>query len=183
MDNLKTDLMRRVKMLEYALRQERCVYAGSSTKSLLHFDPFSLLRFETRSKYLASGSTIHGGAPNHAGGVQASKIASLQGVEKATSSSGRSSPSNRAESEAGTGQEPAHQRSFTSGTMNFSTLGGANGNTFGSTMNSSINSMSGIPNVGLSRHGSSAKDPKARARSRDYLKQCVIEFLTALLDH
>lgn len=25
MDNLKTDLMRRVKMLEYALRQERCV--------------------------------------------------------------------------------------------------------------------------------------------------------------
>ncbi|CEH15000.1 Cell-cycle nuclear protein, contains WD-40 repeats [Ceraceosorus bombacis] len=106
-ENLKTDLMRRVKMLEYALRQER-------------------------NKYLSSGagSTITAGGAGLQGtisGIPATKFATLQGADRPASSSGRSSPA-RQESDPSASAEPAtHQRggsTFSINTLNMGTVNG-----------------------------------------------------------
>lgn len=156
-ENLKTDLMRRVKMLEFALRQER-------------------------SKYLAAGQTtsgIGGGGAQNAGNTLTAvnpKHAALQGLDKASTSSGRSSPA--PETVAPSGHEPRGQSTISSintnnfNTLNMSTFNGATNPGPGSTLAGHVN---------LSRQGSSAKDPKSRAKSRDYLKQCLqeISYLTS----
>lgn len=155
-ENLKTDLMRRVKMLEFALRQER-------------------------SKYLASGQTTTGnvGGAQNAGNTLTAvnpKHAALQNLDKASTSSGRSSPA--PETIAPSGHEPRGQSTISSiNTNNFNTL---NTMTFnGATIAGPGSTLSG--QVNLSRQGSSAKDPKSRAKSRDYLKQCLqeISYLTS----
>ncbi|PWN47145.1 WD40 repeat-like protein [Violaceomyces palustris] len=154
-ENLKTDLMRRVKMLEYALRQER-------------------------SKYLSSGTTA-GAPPKHP---------SLHGLEKTASGSGRSSPSRSEEMNPSSdhGQSQGHLARGSSGlastgSYNPSTLG--LGNTInGSTLMGSTGTFAGSTFGGtgqLSRGPSGAKDPRSRAKSRDYLKQCLqeINYLTS----
>ncbi|GAC74173.1 cell-cycle nuclear protein [Moesziomyces antarcticus T-34] len=129
-ENLKTDLMRRVKMLEYALRQER-------------------------SKYLSSGgSTINSQSASSPLSANAppAKNPLLQGLEKGTSSSGRSSPA-----------------PFPEAAPTASAIAAAAGS-------------AGAMGTGLlSRSTSSAKDPKSRAKSREYLKQCLqeISYLTS----
>ncbi|KAI3485062.1 hypothetical protein L1887_51735 [Cichorium endivia] len=129
-ENLKTDLMRRVKMLEYALRQER-------------------------SKYLSSGgSTINSQSASSPLSANAppAKNPLLQGLEKGTSSSGRSSPA-----------------PFPEAAPTASAIAAAAGS-------------AGATGTGLlSRSTSSAKDPKSRAKSREYLKQCLqeISYLTS----
>ncbi|SPC62739.1 related to STRIATIN [Ustilago sp. UG-2017b] len=131
-ENLKTDLMRRVKMLEYALRQERSKYLSSSGTSN-----------HTQSASSPSSAT----APSI-------KNPLLQGLEKGTSSSGRSSPALFADSALTTSAITTAGGSINAGAL-----------------------ASGL----LSRSTSSAKDPKSRAKSREYLKQCLqeISYLTS----
>ncbi|KAJ1033907.1 hypothetical protein NDA16_000115 [Ustilago loliicola] len=131
-ENLKTDLMRRVKMLEYALRQERSKYLSSSGTSN-----------HTQSASSPSSAT----APSI-------KNPLLHGLEKATTSSGRSSPAPFAES-----APTASAITAAGGSINAGALAG------------------GL----LSRSTSSAKDSKSRAKSREYLKQCLqeISYLTS----
>lgn len=131
-ENLKTDLMRRVKMLEYALRQERSKYLSSSGTSN-----------HTQSASSPSSAT----APTV-------KNPLLQGLEKGNTSSGRSSPAPFAESAS-----TASAIAAAGGSINAGALAG------------------GL----LSRSTSSAKDPKSRAKSREYLKQCLqeISYLTS----
>ena len=127
-ENLKTDLMRRVKMLEYALRQERSKYLSSSAAN---------------NTAQSASSPLSSTAPQV-------KNPLLQGLEKAASSSGRSSPAPFAES------GPAASTTAAAGAGALAT------------------------NL-LSRSTSSAKDPKSRAKSREYLKQCLqeISYLTS----
>ncbi|CDU25314.1 related to STRIATIN [Sporisorium scitamineum] len=128
-ENLKTDLMRRVKMLEYALRQERSKYLS-----------FSANNAQSTSSLLSST------APQV-------KNPLLQSLEKGTTSSGRSSPAPFAES------APTASAITATGGVNAGAL------------------AAGL----LSRSTSSAKDPKSRAKSREYLKQCLqeISYLTS----
>lgn len=129
-ENLKTDLMRRVKMLEYALRQERSKYLSSSANTQSASSPLSSTAPQVKNPL-------------------------LQGLEKGTSSSGRSSPAPFAES-----APTASAITAAAGTsLNAGALG------------------AGL----LSRSTSSAKDPKSRAKSREYLKQCLqeISYLTS----
>lgn len=128
-ENLKTDLMRRVKMLEYALRQERTKYLSSGGS--------------TNATSQSASSPLSSTAPQI-------KNPLLQGLEKGTSSSGRSSPAPFAES-----------------APTASAITAAGGSA----------AAAGL----LSRSTSSAKDPKSRAKSREYLKQCLqeISYLTS----
>ncbi|UZJ57434.1 hypothetical protein CBS101457_006754 [Exobasidium rhododendri] len=144
-ENLKTDLMRRVKMLEFALRQER-------------------------SKYLASGTSA---ATPHTGSVAPAKNPALQNLEKASTSSGRSSPALH-----DTISEPAHQRSIS--TMSTATFNSNKGTMNGYTMGGPASTLS-TTGAMLSRQYTNTKDPKARAKSREYLKQCLqeISYLTS----
>ncbi|KAL9931309.1 hypothetical protein V8E36_009819 [Tilletia maclaganii] len=186
-ENLKTDLMRRVKMLEFALRQERSKYlaqhnAGSNTAG----SPGQTI----------AGTPIPGGPP---GGLAKHPLIH---ADKA-SSSGRSSPVARSEDlgkdgfGAASATFQAHPlrgpsnlstNSFTASSLPFGgnpsggagaastvlfnpSTGGAPGT--GSTM--SFNPAT-APNASmLSRHTSLARDSKSRAKSRDYLKQCLSE--------
>ncbi|CBQ68398.1 related to STRIATIN [Sporisorium reilianum SRZ2] len=129
-ENLKTDLMRRVKMLEYALRQERSKYLSSSANN-------------AQSTSSPSSTT----APQI-------KNPLLQSLDKGTTSSGRSSPAPFAES-----APTASAITAAAGGVNAGAL------------------AAGL----LSRSTSSAKDPKSRAKSREYLKQCLqeISYLTS----
>ncbi|PWZ03691.1 WD40 repeat-like protein, partial [Testicularia cyperi] len=143
-DNLKTDLMRRVKMLEYALRQERSKYLSSASNT---------------------STSPHAAVPPHA------KNPLLQGLEKGISGSGRSSPAPLSESghlSAGTTAGTGSTLSMNPGTVNSALMGTGTFN---------------AANLGaqLSRSSSSAKDPKSRAKSREYLKQCLqeISYLTS----
>ena len=131
-ENLKTDLMRRVKMLEYALRQERSKYLSSSGGN---------------NASQSASSPLTSNAPQI-------KNPLLQGLEKGASSSGRSSPAPFADSAP---------------TASALTAAG-----------SSLNAGSVAAGL-LSRSTSSAKDPKSRAKSREYLKQCLqeISYLTS----
>ncbi|SPO28625.1 related to STRIATIN [Ustilago trichophora] len=130
-ENLKTDLMRRVKMLEYALRQERSKYLSSSANTQSATSPLSSTAPQVKNPL-------------------------LQGLEKGTSSSGRSSPAPLAESAP---TASAITAAAAGSSLNASALG------------------AGL----LSRSTSSAKDPKSRAKSREYLKQCLqeISYLTS----
>ncbi|SPO35650.1 related to STRIATIN [Pseudozyma flocculosa] len=154
-ENLKTDLMRRVKMLEYALRQERSKYLSSSS---------------------ASASTSQ---------PAVAKNPLLQGLEKSTSASGRSSPARSEDMpgpmDGGTLHLARGTGTLSSLSYNPSTIGAGtiNGSTFGSTGTGTI----GGSNLAaqLSRASSGAKFPQSRAKSRDYLKQCLqeISYLTS----
>ncbi|SPO28112.1 related to STRIATIN [Ustilago trichophora] len=128
-ENLKTDLMRRVKMLEYALRQERSKYLSSSANTQSASSPLSSTAPQVKNPL-------------------------LQSLEKGTSSSGRSSPAPFAES-----APTASAITAAGSSLNAATMG------------------AGL----LSRSTSSAKDPKSRAKSREYLKQCLqeISYLTS----
>ncbi|TKY89921.1 hypothetical protein EX895_001218 [Sporisorium graminicola] len=128
-ENLKTDLMRRVKMLEYALRQERSKYLSSSANTAQ-----------------SASSPLSNTAPQV-------KNPLLQSLEKGGTSSGRSSPAPFAES------APTASAITSAGGVNAGAL------------------AAGL----LSRSTSSAKDPKSRAKSREYLKQCLqeISYLTS----
>lgn len=150
-ENLKTDLMRRVKMLEFALRQER-------------------------SKYLASGSTQQGSAQS--GNAVHPKHAALQGLDKASTSSGRSSPAQDASTAPEHGNAATQRGQSTISTHAFNTL---NTSTINGLSIGGPGSTTGGLGASLARQGSSAKDPKARAKSREYLKQCLqeISYLTS----
>ncbi|KAG2149294.1 WD40-repeat-containing domain protein [Suillus clintonianus] len=135
-ENVKLDLMRRIKMLEYALRMER-------------------------SKQLTAPS----------GTVQPSKLAALQQQgakddaqshkDGSSGSSPRSDdsplPSERVPN--GTSAPPVRQPSW----------------------GTSANWSAGLPSVGSIGKPPPGRDPKSRARSRDYLKQCLqeISYLTS----
>ncbi|KAJ9473955.1 F-box protein MET30 [Pseudozyma hubeiensis] len=133
-ENLKTDLMRRVKMLEYALRQERSKYLSSSGNAQSSSSPLSSTAPQVKNPL-------------------------LQGLEKGTISSGRSSPAPFAESAPTASAINAAAAAAGGGSVNASAL------------------ATGL----LSRSTSSAKDPKSRAKSREYLKQCLqeISYLTS----
>lgn len=116
----------------------------------------------------SSGSTSGTGTA----AIPPAKHIALQGVEKAMSNSGRSSPAPEQTNEG------IHQRNMSTmstatfnsnaGTLNGLTLGG-----IGSTLNST--------GATLHRQQTHTKDPKARAKSREYLKQCLqeISYLTS----
>ncbi|KAE8229456.1 hypothetical protein CF326_g5574 [Tilletia indica] len=175
-ENLKTDLMRRVKMLEFALRQERSKYLAQSS-----------------NQAGSPGQTMAAGTPPGGAGLPAGILAKhplVQGVtaDKA-SSSGRSSPVARSEDMGKEGFNPAtfqahpirgpsnlSTNSFTASSLTFS------GATFNNPSASTVlfNPSSFNPNNNstasmLSRHTSLARDGKSRAKSRDYLKQCLLE--------
>ncbi|KDN38707.1 WD40 repeat-like protein [Tilletiaria anomala UBC 951] len=143
-ENLKTDLMRRVKMLEYALRQERSKYFSSS-----------------------------GNAPSAAAAAAAAAKHALG--ERSASGSGRTSPS-RSDAEADVGA--AHVKAGSTLSLTPSILGTLNGTGPGSDAGSTKGGTSS-----LSRQlTNSAKDPRSRAKSRYYLKQCLqeINYLTSV---
>lgn len=110
-----------------------------------------------RSKYISSDTS-------HAPKAFPPKHAALQGLEKAASSSGRSSPGPEAAAE----HVPQRFNTLAGGALNGLNVGAGPNAGQGST-------------VLLNRHPSAAKDPKARAKSREYLKQCLqeISYLTS----
>ncbi|KIK95854.1 hypothetical protein PAXRUDRAFT_826583 [Paxillus rubicundulus Ve08.2h10] len=136
-ENVKLDLMRRIKMLEYALRMER-------------------------SKQLAPQST----------GVPPSKLAAIQQSAKDDAQShkdGSSGSSPRSEDSPlphermpnGVAAVPPRQPSWTS--------------------TNPPPAVASAPSVGTLAKAPPGRDPKSRARSRDYLKQCLqeISYLTS----
>ncbi|KAK0548105.1 1,2-dihydroxy-3-keto-5-methylthiopentene dioxygenase [Tilletia horrida] len=178
-ENLKTDLMRRVKMLEFALRQERSKYLAQNTTG------------NAPASVGSPGQTMAAGTPGAGPPGVLAKHPLVQGVtaEKA-SSSGRSSPVARSEDFGAAsatfqghplrGPSNLATNSFTASSLTFGGTGSGAASTVlfnpagaGSTM--SFNSAN-APNASmLSRHTSLARDGKSRAKSRDYLKQCLSE--------
>ncbi|KAI6129130.1 WD40-repeat-containing domain protein [Pisolithus croceorrhizus] len=143
-ENVKLDLMRRIKMLEYALRMERC---GLSFYS----------------KQLGQSSATTPSKPS----------ATQQGVKDdvkdgSSGSSPRSEdsslPPERAANSVGTG--PARQPSW-SGNLPLPSTTSAQ--------------TSGVANATFGSRPPPGRDPKSRARSREYLKQCLqeISYLTS----
>ncbi|TFK42790.1 WD40 repeat-like protein [Crucibulum laeve] len=147
-ENVKLDLMRRIKMLEYALRMERFVHSALFSKQLTH-------------------STSHSNPPAKLASIQAHAVTSSQKEdaqshkEESGGSSPRSEDSPLPDSRLPNGG-PAAGRPSSWGTGNW-----ANGPTGGS-----------VAGIGKPPPG---RDPKSRARSRDYLKQCLqeISYLTS----
>ncbi|ORY21902.1 WD40-repeat-containing domain protein [Naematelia encephala] len=129
-ENLKVDLMRRVKMLEYALRQER-----------------------TKTVSTAGRAT----------GIAPSKLSALQDEDKA-SSDGK---------EEGSGSEGSAEGERLK-------VNGIHPGTLGKMSTIASRAGSGDSSV-WKTHGGPARDPKSRARSREYLKQCLqeITYLTS----
>nr|XP_019007091.1 uncharacterized protein I203_00687 [Kwoniella mangroviensis CBS 8507]OCF70552.1 hypothetical protein I203_00687 [Kwoniella mangroviensis CBS 8507] len=144
-ENLKVDLLRRVKMLEFALRQER-----------------------TKSVNSASGKVSS---------IPPSKLALLQDED-------RMSTGSKDENKEGSGSEGSQEDRKSSGSvpppskMNgiHPASIGKSPQPFRQSTTDSNSSYSAWKNI-----GSAPRDPKSRARSREYLKQCLqeISYLTS----
>lgn len=137
-DNVKMDLMRRIKMLEYALKMERSKQLGQPSSQSVPPAKLALLQSQKED-----------------------------GRSHKADSSGSSPRSDDSplpsESRAPNGTQPSHQRGAPS-------LGGSNWAGTGS----------GATGTGLGKPPP-GRDPKSRARSRDYLKQCIqeVSYLTS----
>ncbi|KZT03524.1 WD40 repeat-like protein [Laetiporus sulphureus 93-53] len=149
-DNVKLDLMRRIKMLEYALRVER-------------------------SKQLAQPTSQ---------AVPSAKLATLQ------AHLGQTSQKDDAYShkEGSSGSSPRSEDSpLPPDRMSTSSVNGAAAGAPSSRTQNWIGSVSSIPNgtgpaaLGTMGRPPPGRDPKSRARSRDYLKQCLqeVSYLTS----
>ncbi|KAH8928180.1 WD40 repeat-like protein [Atractiella rhizophila] len=141
MENLKTDLMRRVKMLEFALKQERSKYLTSNLNSAIPHPG------GPNSSPPTSVPPHPASLPAHpASAIPPSKVAALASIERGGTDSGASSPLLK-----GDGDLPNVADRF--------------GGTWGG-----VGAGGGGVNVG-----------RGKARSRDYLKQCLqeITYLTS----
>ncbi|KAL7421526.1 1,2-dihydroxy-3-keto-5-methylthiopentene dioxygenase [Cryptotrichosporon argae] len=147
-ENLKVDLLRRVKMLEFALRQERVKSTGSVRSTTTLGGTIS---------GLSSVGTISGGT------LVPSRLAVLQDEDK-----GRDDKEGSSSSEAG---DDLAERLKTNG---------ANG-IHPAAMGKASLALRQDSTVWKNLGGGVPRDPKARARSREYLKQCLqeITYLTS----
>ncbi|WWC89550.1 uncharacterized protein L201_004474 [Kwoniella dendrophila CBS 6074] len=150
-ENLKVDLLRRVKMLEFALRQERTKTVSSSS--------------------------------GKAGGIPPSKLASLQQDEDSRSSGskddnkeGSGSEGSQEDLAEGSSMQPTKLNGIHPAAMSKSITGIPFRQSTQDSNNSSLGSASAWKNIGTTQ-----RDPKSRARSREYLKQCLqeISYLTS----
>ncbi|KDR81374.1 hypothetical protein GALMADRAFT_239242 [Galerina marginata CBS 339.88] len=143
-ENVKLDLMRRIKMLEYALRMER---SKQLSQPVSHSTPSTKL------------STIQANAA-----ASSQKEDSHSQKEESGGSSPRSEdsplPDSRLPNGGSTNGPTGRPNSW--GTTNWTNVGGSG-------------AVAGLGKPPLGR------DPKSRARSRDYLKQCLqeISYLTS----
>ncbi|KAI6117602.1 WD40-repeat-containing domain protein [Pisolithus croceorrhizus] len=137
-ENVKLDLMRRIKMLEYALRMERSKQLGQSSAT-------------TPSKPSATQQGIKDDVKDGSSG-------------SSPRSEDSSLPPERAANSVGTG--PARQPSW-SGNLPLPSTTSAQ--------------TSGVANATFGSRPPPGRDPKSRARSREYLKQCLqeISYLTS----
>lgn len=145
-ENIKVDLMRRIKMLEYALRVER-------TKQLSQSGPH------------ASQS------------IAPAKVASLQSSSQKDETSSHkeaSSPSSPRSEDSPLPPERGQNGTSAPGSAKAGAWAGPSSSS-GWTNTNGPASTTGIGKPSLGR------DPKSRARSRDYLKQCLqeIQYLTS----
>ncbi|OCF36949.1 hypothetical protein I316_01547 [Kwoniella heveanensis BCC8398] len=134
-ENLKVDLLRRVKMLEFALRQER-------TK------------------------TVSSAGVTKAGGMPPNRLATLQDDDKASSKDDKEGSGSEGSQEDLAERAPKVNGIHPAAMSKSSTLA----------MRQSATESSLWKNI-----GSTPRDPKSRARSREYLKQCLqeISYLTS----
>ncbi|KAJ7090211.1 WD40-repeat-containing domain protein [Mycena belliarum] len=144
-ENVKLDLMRRIKMLEYALRMER-------------------------SKQLAQPSTASQSVPP-------AKLAAIQGLTSSTSQKDDA----QSHKEESSGSSPRSEDSpLPDGRVNGVASIGPSGrpNSWGGSNWTNGPSTGTVAGLGKPPPG---RDPKSRARSRDYLKQCLqeISYLTS----
>ncbi|KAI6043016.1 WD40-repeat-containing domain protein [Pisolithus marmoratus] len=137
-ENVKLDLMRRIKMLEYALRMERSKQLGQSSAT-------------TPSKPSAIQQTIKDDAKDGSSGSSPRSEDSSLPPERVAS---------------GVGPGPARQSSWSGNPPLLSTT--------------SVQT-SGAASATFSTRPPPGRDPKSRARSREYLKQCLqeISYLTS----
>ncbi|WVQ82443.1 hypothetical protein IAT38_004571 [Cryptococcus sp. DSM 104549] len=130
-ENLKVDLLRRVKMLEYALRQERTKTVSSGKANSIHPARLATLQDEERlSRDEKEGSGSEGSQED-----SPDKLPKMNGVHPAAIGKASTVASR---------SQPAESQQWKS-------------------------------------IGSAPRDPKSRARSREYLKQCLqeISYLTS----
>jgi striatin 1/3/4 len=152
-ENVKLDHMRRIKMLEYALRVERSKQLTQSASSL-----------STQSKGTSSNKDDAGsGAPKQGSG--SSSPGSPDSPVATEARLPATVPNGVAPPAAGPASQPDATRPQTwSGTNWAPSSGGPNGV-----------SPAGSTNAALLGKPQPGRDPKSRARSREYLKQCLLE--------
>lgn len=144
-ENIKVDLMRRIKMLEYALRVERSKQLSQPASSASHSIP-------------------------------PAKVASLQSTSQKDETSSHkegSSPSSPRSESSPIPPERGSNGAAAVGSTRTSTWAGPSTSSWMSSNGPSSTAAIGKPSLG--------RDPKSRARSRDYLKQCLqeIQYLTS----
>ncbi|WVW83673.1 hypothetical protein I302_105694 [Kwoniella bestiolae CBS 10118] len=146
-ENLKVDLLRRVKMLEFALRQERTKTVSSASGKVSSIPPSKLALLQDEDK-MSTGSKDDNKEGSGSEGSQ---------EDLAERSSGSLQPTSKLN-----GVHPASM--------------GKSAQPFRQSTGDSNSSSSAWKNI-----GSAPRDPKARARSREYLKQCLqeISYLTS----
>ncbi|KIY43704.1 WD40 repeat-like protein [Fistulina hepatica ATCC 64428] len=152
-DNVKLDLMKRIKMLEYALRMERSKQLSQSSPSI------------PAAKLVAGAGT----------GTQAGQVPSQSRPEDANLNKDDSGP-NSPHSE----DSPLPNSRATNGGSSDSTRP----QSWGGVLNPAWASINGnAANASLAGVGKPplGRDPRSRARSREYLKQCLqeITYLTS----
>ncbi|KAI0273852.1 WD40-repeat-containing domain protein [Gloeopeniophorella convolvens] len=144
-ENIKVDLMRRIKMLEYALRVER-------------------------SKQLSQPASSAGQS------IPPAKLASLQSTSQKDETSSHkegSSASSPHSEDSPLPPERGTNGAVVAGSNRLSTWAGPSSSSWTNTNGPASLATMGKPQLG--------RDPKSRARSRDYLKQCLqeIQYLTS----
>ncbi|KAG6874318.1 hypothetical protein C0995_001543 [Termitomyces sp. Mi166 len=156
-DNIKLDLMRRIKMLEYALRMERCDVV-----------PYIRREWTLTSKQLTQPTSQN---------VPPSKLALIQNhVASSQKDDAQSHKEDSGGSSPRSEDSPLPDSRLTNGAPAISSLGRPG--SWGGTNWSNGPPAGTGPGLGKPPPG---RDPKSRARSRDYLKQCLqeVSYLTS----
>ncbi|WWC93966.1 hypothetical protein V866_000804 [Kwoniella sp. B9012] len=146
-ENLKVDLLRRVKMLEFALRQERTKSVSSASGKVSSIPPSKLALLQDEDR-MSTGSKD----------------------ENKEGSGSEGSQEDLAERSSGSVPPPSKMNGIHPASLGKSTQ------PFRQSTTDSNSSSSAWKNI-----GSAPRDPKSRARSREYLKQCLqeISYLTS----
>ncbi|EMD38667.1 hypothetical protein CERSUDRAFT_82942 [Gelatoporia subvermispora B] len=147
-DNVKLDLMRRIKMLEYALRVERSKQLTQPASQSV--PPAKLATLQAHGGTLSQKDDAYSHKEGSGGSSPRSDDSPLPPDRMSTASVSNGNPLSRTQTWIGTGT--------------WSLTNGPPGGTIGT--------------LGKAPMG---RDPKSRARSRDYLKQCLqeVSYLTS----
>jgi striatin 1/3/4 len=156
-ENLKVDLLRRVKMLEFALRQER---------SVCSCDHERVLTGRTKTFSTVGKGTINSIAP--------SRLVALQDEDRSSVRDDKEGSGSEGSEEGGAAFSASAQHFWLTSAGDRPKTNGSGG----ATKSSAISARAGPDTSPWKNIGGAPRDPKSRARSREYLKQSVLPLRT-----